>query len=428
MRNTVAIDIKHFGTIRTSAPHEAMKSSKAIILDSNNLTGWGNGSIHYLAAIGEVGMPAGDLISLRQQHDESGDWMLGFICYSFKDRLEDLKSGNTKLTAFPDTGFFTPKYLIIKDKDGLRMEYHQSVPEEEALNLINRLTDNNIKSNFNTAIELKEITPRESYIETVEKIKEHIRRGDIYEINYCISSIAENIDIEPAILWDRLCNESPTPFAAFVKHHNQFSIVASPERYLLHNDGTITSQPIKGTAARDSNKDIDLQNKESLGASEKERAENIMITDLVRNDMSKVAESGTVKVRELCGIYGFRQVWQMISTIDAKLDTRLHWTDAIAATFPMGSMTGAPKYKAMQLAEQFEDMDRGLFSGTIGFITPSGNFDFNVVIRSIFYDGDNKRVSFSAGSAITIGSDAEKEYDECRLKTSAIRKTLNIPQ
>ena len=146
-----------------------------------------------------------------------------------------------------------------------------------------------------------------------------------------------------------------------------------------------------------------------------------MIVDLVRNDLSKVALEGTVNVRELMGIYTFPHVHHLISTVEAQVEKEKHWTDIVEACFPMGSMTGAPKIKVMELTEQYEKTARGLYSGTIGYVTPEGDFDFNVVIRSLFYDDSKKMISCNVGSGITIHSQPEKEYDECEAKISAIK-------
>jgi para-aminobenzoate synthetase component 1 len=199
----------------------------------------------------------------------------------------------------------------------------------------------------------------------------------------------------------------------------------SPERYLKKEGKTILSQPIKGTAKRyPDNPELDLKNLNALKDSEKERAENIMVVDLVRNDLSKICEHGSVHVDELCKVYSFPQVHQMISTVSGTLRDDVQFSDAVKATFPMGSMTGAPKKKVMELIERYEKSKRGLFSGSIGYITPYNDFDFNVVIRSVLYNAATRYLSFHTGSAITFSSDPEKEYEECLLKAAAIKKAL----
>jgi para-aminobenzoate synthetase component 1 len=247
-------------------------------------------------------------------------------------------------------------------------------------------------------------------------------------MNYCIEFYAQKLNVSPIDLYEKLNEVSPTPFSAFLKYHDKSLICASPERYLKKEGTRLISQPIKGTSPRGSNPFIDKANMEYLKTSEKERSENIMITDLVRNDLSRVAKKGKVKVEELCGVYSFRQVHQMISTISAEMDERYSWVDAIKATFPMGSMTGAPKLSAMKLIEKYEVTKRGLYSGSVGYVTPEGDFDFNVVIRSMLYNQKKGYLSFMVGGAITALAEPEKEYEECLIKASAIMKVLNAEE
>ncbi|MGM0572458.1 MAG: chorismate-binding protein, partial [Bacteroidota bacterium] len=164
--------------------------------------------------------------------------------------------------------------------------------------------------------------------------------------------------------------------------------------------------------------------RKTLAADPKERSENVMIVDLVRNDLSRTAQKDSVKVEELFGVYAFQQVHQMISTVTSRLDPGVHYLDAIKKAFPMGSMTGAPKYRAMQLIDHYEDSCRGIYSGSVGYISPEKDFDFNVVIRSIVYNQINKYLSYTAGGAITAASIPEKEYEECLLKAKAMEKAL----
>ncbi len=234
--------------------------------------------------------------------------------------------------------------------------------------------------------------------------------------------------IHPLQIFDRLVQLSPSPFSVLYKYNNKYCLCASPERYLKKSGNIVVSQPIKGTSKRLNDEDADRMSKEHLFNSAKERSENVMIVDLVRNDLSKISKEGTVLVDELFGIYSFPQVHQMISTIKGELKDELDWTDAIKATFPMGSMTGAPKKRVLELIDQYEPSSRGLFSGSIGYVDPTGNFDFNVVIRSIFYDADNQKLSFSAGGGITSNSIPEEEYAESLLKAEALFSVLGIAQ
>jgi para-aminobenzoate synthetase component 1 len=256
-------------------------------------------------------------------------------------------------------------------------------------------------------------------------LKQHIQSGDIYEINFCQEFFSEATQFNPLETYINLKQFSPTPFSAYYRSNHHYLICASPERFLMKKGNEVISQPIKGTIKRGTDIVEDEKLKKQLKNDEKERAENIMIVDLVRNDLSRIAKEGSVKVNELCKIYSYPQLHQMISTISAKVDKQLDFTEIIKACFPMGSMTGAPKIKAMELIEKYESFKRGLFSGSVGYITPEGDFDFNVVIRSLFYNSVNHYLSFMVGSAITAKSDPEKEYEECLLKAKGILLSLN---
>jgi para-aminobenzoate synthetase component 1 len=253
---------------------------------------------------------------------------------------------------------------------------------------------------------------------------ERIHHGDIYEVNFCMEFYAENATINPLEKFQKLNQISQPPFAVFFKNNVNYLLSASPERYVKKAGNQIISQPIKGTAKRHAQELADEKAKENLRLDPKERAENIMITDLVRNDLSRTAEKGSVTVAELCGIYSFRQVHQMISTITSTLRSDYTAIDVLRTTFPMGSMTGAPKVSALKIIEDIEESKRGLYSGAVGYFSPQGDFDFNVVIRSILYNQEKKYVSFSVGSAITSLSIPEKEYEECMLKAKAMFEVL----
>ncbi|WP_316933289.1 anthranilate synthase component I family protein [Pedobacter lusitanus] len=268
---------------------------------------------------------------------------------------------------------------------------------------------------------------RKTYLSKVNELREHIARGDIYEVNFCQEFFAENAAINPYEVYLNLNKLSPTPFSGFFKLHGKYILSASPERFLCKRGEQLISQPIKGTAKRSHNQIEDELIKTALKNNLKEQAENVMIVDLVRNDLTKSAIRGTVKVNELFGIYSFPQVHQMISTVSCRMNPELHPVEAIANTFPMGSMTGAPKVRAMELIEETECSRRGIYSGAFGYFDPEGDFDFNVVIRSILYNEEKKYLSFQVGGAITFASSAEAEYEECMLKASAMIKTLKGP-
>lgn len=260
-----------------------------------------------------------------------------------------------------------------------------------------------------------------SYLERVNKIKEHIQQGDVYELNFCQSIESQTLElssIQP--FFERMWENNPTPFAGLVETENWMLASASPERFIRKKGSKLISQPIKGTAPRGKTDIEDLENRNNLQSSPKERAENVMIVDLVRNDLSQLATKGSVHVDELCEIYSFPTVHQMISTISCELKENTSFSEILKATFPMGSMTGAPKKAAVELAERYEGFPREFYSGSFGVIYPNGDFDLNVLIRTLFYNSASQKLSCGVGGAITILSDAEAEYEECKVKVDKI--------
>lgn len=354
--------------------------------------------------------------TLRNYVRENSDWLFGHFGYDLKNEIEDLTSQNPERIHFPAITFFRPLHLIHFESNGVSIETpaNPKIIFNEIINIkIPDTTDH-------SSIQVKADCTRQQYITTVEALRKHIEEGDVYEINYCINYFANKASIKPVELFSRLIQLSPNPFSVLYKIDGKYAISASPERFLKKEGDKIISQPIKGTAARGSSEELDLTVKNELKNNEKERAENMMIVDLVRNDLAKSCIAGSVKVDEMFGIYTFPQLHQMISTVSGVLKKTTSPTGAIKNAFPMGSMTGAPKIKVMELIEKYEHSKRGLFSGSIGYFTPNNDYDFNVVIRSLFYDSHTSQLSFSVGSAITFDSEPEKEYEECLLKASAI--------
>ncbi len=354
---------------------------------------------------------------LKSFYDQHQNWIFGVLGYDLKNDVEQLHSGNSDRLLFPDLFFFVPQYLIlVKDN-----EIEIVIGDDEILDLIDKMT---VTDHTVSSIDIKSKISRETYIKTVKELQQHIVRGDIYEVNFCQEFFAEHAHIDPLTVYRKLNHISPTPFSGFFKINDQYILSASPERFLCKRGDKLISQPIKGTAKRSADPDEDALIRAKLQKDSKEQAENVMIVDLVRNDLTKSAIKGSVRVAELFGIYGFAQVYQMISTISCSIAPDIHCIDAIKNTFPMGSMTGAPKIKAMELIEQYEFSKRGVYSGAFGYISPEGDFDFNVIIRSICYHAATKYLSFQVGGAITYASDASDEYEECMLKASAIIQTL----
>lgn len=356
---------------------------------------------------------------LRNFYEMKPSWLFGMLSYDLKNEVEKLSNDKTDLLNFPDLFFFEPKYLISVSANEVKVIRGD-------LQILEQIAAIELSEVIHHNIEIQRKLSKPVYLDKIEKIKERIKRGDIYEINFCQEFFAENANINPLNVYSELTAISPTPFAGFLKINDKYILSATPERFLCKRGNRLISQPIKGTAKRSPIAREDEAIKIRLKNSEKERAENVMIVDLVRNDLTKSAVKGSVKVDELFGIYTFPQVHQMISTVSCQLSPNIHFIEAIKNTFPMGSMTGAPKLSAMKLIDDYEESKRGAYSGSLGYITPTGDFDFNVIIRSILYNATTKYLSFQVGSAITYQSDTEKEYEECLLKASAIMKVLGF--
>ncbi len=395
-------------------------------LDSNNFSDQYS-KFELLLAVGvkdeitaKTGSAFDDLDKFRLKNP---GWIAGFFTYDLKNEVERLTSNNPDNLHFPDLYFFAPEHLIIirNGKAEIISSDPQKVIDAIALQVV-------FSADAYGNIQLHSRFTKEEYIDTVSEIKGHISRGDIYVTNFCQEFFAENTSIDPLAIFLTLNTISPNPFTTFFRLNHKYILSASPERFLVKRGNKLVSQPIKGTAKKYNDPDQDKISRENLRNHPKELQENVMIVDLVRNDLTKSAKSGTVNTEELFGIYSFEQVHQMISTVSCELRPGITPVQAIKNTFPMGSMTGAPKISAMQLMEQYELSKRGVYSGAIGYFSPDGDFDFNVVIRTLLYNATDKYLSFQAGSAITYHAEPEKEYEECLLKVKAILEVLgNLP-
>ena len=378
---------------------------------------------------------------LKEYQEVTADWIFGYLSYDLKNDVEELSSNNFDGLHFPDLFFFQPTKLILIKKGIAVFHYLKMADDEieddffEILGTEERgerkdgmaLSTSLSETSSHKPETLNNISARiskEEYLVKVKKMMEHIHRGDIYEANFCQEFYAEDLKIDPPAVFEKLNDLSFSPFAVYLKFEEKYLLSASPERYLKKEGDKISSQPIKGTARRAEDTEKDKEISLALAKDPKERAENIMIVDLVRNDLSRIAKKGSVQVEELCEVYTFKQVHQLISTISAEVDQGIPPVEVLRSTFPMGSMTGAPKISAMKIIEELEETKRGLYSGAVGYFTPGGNFDFNVVIRSILYNAKSKYVSFSVGGAITSKSIPEKEYEECLLKAKAMKQAL----
>jgi para-aminobenzoate synthetase component I len=358
------------------------------------------------------------LQSFRGQ--QANSWLFGHLSYDLKNEIEQLSSSHPDPVGFPDLFFFEPEVVIRLNEKEMTIEADNPAQVFESILTTTAATP--------VPSVLHGITNRmskEDYCAVIEQLRQHILRGDCYEINYCQEFFSANAQIHPLTVYQQLSEVSPNPFSAMYRTGDTWLICASPERFLKKQGSKILSQPIKGTSKRmPHDQRADDHSKEALHNSAKDRSENVMVVDIVRNDLARVCEEGTVTVDELYGIYSFPQVHQMISTVSGVLKNDISFMEIIRATFPMGSMTGAPKMRVMELIEKYERTKRGIFSGAVGYIAPNDDFDFNVVIRSIMYNATTSYLSFQAGSGITFYSDPEKEWEECLVKAEAMRKAL----
>ena len=359
---------------------------------------------------------------LRKFQSDNKDWLFGFLSYDLKNEVEQLQSNNIDNFSFPNLFFFIPEtILFISDRD-LMVETFSS--KEEIDKMIEDIKNEKDSSDKNQSIELIPRENQEQYLQKIIKIKNHIQRGDIYEMNYCQELYSKDSHINPEKVFLELNKSSKAPFSVYFKYNDKYLLCSSPERFLQKKGDRIISQPIKGTRKRGESTEEDKILLNDLTNSQKDKSENVMIVDLVRNDLSRTAKKSSVKVEELFGIYSFERVHQMITTISSEIDENFDFIEVLNSCFPMGSMTGAPKLKAMQLIERYETTKRSLYSGAFGYISPDQDFDFNVVIRSILYDSLSSYVSVLVGGAITINSDEKEEYEECLIKAQAMINVL----
>jgi len=426
-RKTYYFPILNAAVVKQKLQHYYKSNSHFILLDSNNSESLykDQNCIIAVGCVDEVKTTVGtafeDLELFRAAYQ---DWMFGYLSYDLKNELEDLQSAHTNHLNIYGVHFFIPEIVFEIQKD--QLVAHSSTLNQKQLKQL-------LKEIFKTKIShatiiqhrlLKAKDHKKEYLEKAQRFLDHIQRGDIYEANFCTEFYTQDVQLDSLKAFETLNQISEPPFAVYARMNDLHVMCASPERYLKKEGTQIISQPIKGTARRSQHLIEDEALKIDLYNDPKERSENVMIVDLVRNDLSRTAVKGSVTVEELYGIYTFKQVHQMISTITSQIDPKSS-LEVIKSTFPMGSMTGAPKISAMNIIEENESFYRGLYSGSIGYFTPDGDFDFNVVIRSILYNSSSGYVSYAVGSAITAAAIPEKEYEECLLKAKAMMQVLN---
>ena len=362
---------------------------------------------------------------LKQFSKRHNDWMFGYFSYDLKNDIEDLESKNIDKIYFPKIHFFIPKYIFIVKTNELKIIYDNQFEDSDIDNLFELITNIEVGQNLIFNNDIKKTISKDEYFSVIKSIKKNIQLGDVYEMNFCQEFYIENPDVNPFSLFLKLNEYSKSPFSAFYRYNDSFCICSSPERFIKKIGKKIISQPIKGTSSRFNDLGQDELSKNSLLNSDKDFSENVMIVDLVRNDLSITAANGSVYVEELAKLYSYKNVHHLISTVVSKIDKNVHPIDVIKHAFPMGSMTGAPKIRSMQLIEDYEKGFRGIYSGSIGYFTPDLDFDFNVVIRSLLYNEKSNYLSFMVGGAITIESDEKSEYQECLIKAKSIIDILS---
>ncbi|MBE0424452.1 MAG: anthranilate synthase component I family protein [Lutibacter sp.] len=428
-RTSYKFQVKDISEFKKQLLIWAQQFDIAVWLDSNNYNKKYSNFDAVLAvdAISKIEASYENAFSkLKKYQSEVNDFIFGYLSYDLKNDVENLTSSNFDGLLFPDLFFFQPKKLFFINQNNVEIKYISAFEHEIETDL-EKIRKSKVKSQKPKAknqIKIKLRIHKDDYCKKLNTLLSHIHRGNIYEANFCQEFYSENSVIDPVEVYQNLNEISKPPFATFLKFNNNYLLSASPERYLKKAGEHLISQPIKGTEKRATTKSADEKLSVALEQNQKERAENIMIVDLVRNDFSRFAVKGSVKVEELCKVYTFEQVHHLISTVSCSIKNDIHPVDLIKNTFPMGSMTGAPKISAMKIIEDLEETKRGLYSGAVGYFTPRDDFDFNVIIRSILYNADNKYVSYSVGGAITVQSIPEKEYEECLLKAKAMKHVL----
>lgn len=367
------------------------------------------------------------LNELKKYRKTNKDWLFGYLSFdagapSSPHKIANEKEDNLQ---FQKLHFFHPKKIFFLKKDSIEIHYKSDNEKELKVdwNAINNIeVKEGLQNDPNLQIQSR--LSKQTYLDKIKTIQEYIEQGKVTEVNFCQDFFTYARLENPLAVYKQLNDISKTPFASYVRMEEKYVMCASPERYLSNTNGMLKSQPIKGTAKRKENILEDRKMRLALEEDEKEITENVIITEMVVDEMYAIAEEGSVRITELCKAYSFKQVHQLISTVVCHLKPELDAIDAIQATYPMGSMTGIPKDTTLEVIEELEDFNRGLYSGSIGYFAPNDDFDFNVVIRSILYNAKNEYVSFAAGGAITALSNPENEYEEIMLKVKAMEQVL----
>ncbi len=386
------------------------------------------GKYEFIAAAGPISVWHSDssqFINPQQYIDDIQDWVFGHFNFEWLNSEFGLSNKAEDGAQFTAACLFQPEHIIYGIGNKITILSVTENPET-LYHSIESCTLRESKKFIKKPIELIASVNKADYLKAVIDLQDHIKRGDCYEINFCTEFSTYDATIDAISLYEKLSNLSPAPMSCLYRNGDAWLICSSPERFIAKRGHNIFSQPIKGTIKRNTSDLFEDQIlKNQLLESLKNKIENVMIVDLVRNDFSKFCLEGTVEVIEKFGIYTFAQVHQMISTIRGSINKDIAFIDIMKACFPMGSMTGAPKKRVLELVRQYETSNRGIFSGAVGYISPDNDFDWNVVIRSIMYNEASRYLGYKVGGGITFQSDPIQEYEECMLKAYALQKVLS---
>ncbi len=362
---------------------------------------------------------------------------VGMFAYDLGRQLEDLPSFAFRDVDTPEMSVGFYDWVLAHDHHtGTSWLVTTGLPDRAATYALARQTEimgilaawqsrngarEDTMTDFRLTTPLASNVTHKQYLAMVQQAQAYIAAGDIYQVNLS-QRFAAQWSGSPWMLYERLRRESPVPFGAFLDIGDYWVVSASPERFLCVRDGAVETRPIKGTRPRGLTRAEDAALAEALRASEKDRAENLMIVDLLRNDLGKVCRLGSIRVPELWQVEGYSNVWQLVSTVTGALRPESDAVAALEAAFPGGSVTGCPKIRAMEIIEELEPVRRGIYCGAIGYLGFDGSMDTSIVIRTVVITRD--RLYLQVGGAVVADSEPQAEYEETLTKAQAARRVL----
>lgn len=354
---------------------------------------------------------------------------IGYFSYEYGRKLMEVDSAKENLVSIPDAVLVFYDFFIIEDRQEQRTYLIANGNTREAAKLLDEMeTRINGKpvymqkeSDTEYPIEVRPNFAKDEYKQAVDRMIRYIIEGDIY-----IANMTQQLTIEsekqPLDVFYDLRKNNPSPFGGYLDFGDYQIVCASPERFLKMKDRHVNTRPIKGTRKRGATPEEDQMLRQELADSGKDKSELLMIVDLERNDLNRVCTPGSVKVTELFTVEAYATVFHLVSDIEGTLEDGKNVMDLLEATFPGGSITGAPKYRAMEIIDELEHGKRNLYTGSIGYLTLDGSCDFNIVIRTALHK--NGKYHLGVGGGITAESDLEFEYEETLQKAKAILDAL----